>query len=113
MVRLVLAFFPDENAIDKLPFASPGDPVLSARLESLRKAGQNPFSAYQLPAAIIALKQGVGRLIRNQTDRGVLMLCDPRLVSRSYGKLFLRSLPDIPRSRALGDVERFFAALTE
>jgi ATP-dependent DNA helicase DinG len=96
--------------IDKLPFASPGDPVLSARLESLRKAGQNPFVDYQLPTAIITLKQGVGRLIRNQTDRGVLVLCDPRLVSRSYGKLFLESLPDLPRSRALGDVERFFAA---
>lgn len=96
--------------IDKLPFASPGDPVLSARLESLRKAGLNPFVDYQLPTAIITLKQGVGRLIRNQTDQGVLVLCDPRLVSRSYGKLFLESLPDIPRSRALGDVERFFAA---
>jgi len=95
--------------IDKLPFASPGDPVLSARLESLRKAGQNPFVTYQLPAAIIALKQGVGRLIRNQTDRGVLMLCDPRLVNRSYGKLFLQSLPSIPRSRNVADVERFFA----
>jgi ATP-dependent DNA helicase DinG len=99
--------------IDKLPFASPGDPVLSARLESLRKAGQNPFVAHQLPAAIIALKQGVGRLIRNQTDRGVLALCDPRLLSRSYGRLFLESLPDIPRSRSLGDVERFFAEIPE
>ncbi len=99
--------------IDKLPFASPGDPVLSARLESLRKAGQNPFVAHQLPAAIIALKQGVGRLIRNQTDRGVLMLCDPRLLSRSYGKLFLGSLPDIPRVRSIGDVERFFTTTPE
>ncbi len=95
--------------IDKLPFASPSDPVLSARLESLRKAGQNPFLNHQLPAAIIALRQGIGRLIRDPTDRGVLMVCDPRLLSRSYGKLFLDSLPDIPRSRLLQDVERFFA----
>lgn len=95
--------------IDKLPFASPSDPVLSARLESMRKSGQNPFAAHQLPAAIIALKQGVGRLIRDQSDRGVLMLCDPRLLSRSYGKLFLDSLPDMPRSTRLRDVEGFFA----
>jgi ATP-dependent DNA helicase DinG len=99
--------------IDKLPFASPSDPVLSARLESLRKAGQNPFAACQLPAAIIALKQGIGRLIRDQNDRGVLMVCDPRILSRSYGKLFLDSLPDIPRSRSLQDVERFFTDETE
>lgn len=99
--------------IDKLPFASPGDPVLSARLESLRKSGQNPFVSQQLPAAIIALKQGVGRLIRDRNDRGVLMLCDPRILSRSYGKLFLDSLPDIPRSRAIRDVERFFATSSD
>ncbi|MGZ8219748.1 ATP-dependent DNA helicase [Methylomagnum sp.] len=95
--------------IDKLPFAAPSDPVLSARLDSLKKAGLNPFSVHQLPAAIITLKQGVGRLIRDQGDRGVLMICDPRLVSRSYGKLFLDSLPDIPRSRSVRDVEQFFA----
>lgn len=97
--------------IDKLPFASPGDPVLSARLESLRKSGVNPFVTHQLPAAIIALKQGVGRLIRDPGDHGVLVLCDPRLTSRSYGKLFLDSLPNMPRSRLLPDVERFFANL--
>jgi ATP-dependent DNA helicase DinG len=96
--------------IDKLPFASPSDPVLSARLESLKKSGQNPFAAHQLPAAIIALKQGIGRLIRDPGDRGVLMLCDPRLLGRSYGKLFLASLPDMPRTSARQDVERFFAA---
>lgn len=95
--------------IDKLPFASPSDPVLRARLESLRRSGQNPFVSYQLPAAIIALKQGVGRLIRDQDDRGVLMLCDPRILTRSYGKLFLDSLPDMPHSRLIQDVERFFA----
>ena len=99
--------------IDKLPFASPGDPVLSARLDTLRRAGADPFRDFQLPAAIISLKQGVGRLIRDYGDRGVLMLCDPRLLSRSYGKLFLSSLPDIPRSRSLADVERFFAAETK
>jgi ATP-dependent DNA helicase DinG len=95
--------------IDKLPFASPSDPVLSARLESLREAGVNPFPAHQLPAAIIALKQGAGRLIRHPDDRGVLMLCDPRLLAKSYGRLFLDSLPRIPRTRKVEDVERFFA----
>lgn len=95
--------------IDRLPFASPGDPVLSARLESLKKSGRNPFAAHQLPAAIIALKQGVGRLIRDPDDRGVLMLCDPRLLGRSYGKLFLDSLPDMPRGYSIHDVQRFFA----
>ena len=95
--------------IDKLPFASPADPVLNARLESLRQAGLSPFAAYQLPTAIIALKQGVGRLIRDHDDRGVLMLCDPRLLSKPYGRLFLNSLPAIPRSRALTDVEQFYA----
>lgn len=95
--------------IDKLPFASPSDPVLNARLETLRRSGLNPFATYQLPAATIALKQGVGRLIRDQSDRGVLMLCDPRILSRSYGKVFLNSLPDMPRTRSLADVQRFFA----
>ncbi|MDD1648868.1 MAG: ATP-dependent DNA helicase [Methylococcaceae bacterium] len=95
--------------IDKLPFASPVDPVLNARLESIRQAGYSPFAAYQLPSAIISLKQGVGRLIRDHEDRGVLMLCDPRLLSKPYGRLFLNSLPAIPRSRSLDDVERFFA----
>jgi ATP-dependent DNA helicase DinG len=96
--------------IDKLPFASPSDPVLNARLETLRRNGLNPFATYQLPAATIALKQGVGRLIRDQEDRGVLMLCDPRILSRSYGKVFLSSLPDMPRTRSLADVQRFFSS---
>ena len=94
--------------IDKLPFAAPDDPVLVARLDALREAGANPFVEWQIPAAVIALKQGAGRLIRDVHDRGVLMLCDPRLTSRGYGKLFLASLPPLPRSRALADVERFF-----
>ena len=94
--------------IDKLPFAAPDDPVLVARLEALREAGGNPFTDWQIPAAVIALKQGAGRLIRDMHDRGVLVLCDPRLSSRGYGKLFLASLPPLPRTRALADVTRFF-----
>lgn len=96
--------------IDKLPFASPGDPVLNARIEAMRAEGGNPFVEYQLPQAVIALKQGVGRLIRDVSDRGVLVLCDPRLRSRSYGKIFLDSLPPMPRTTSLADVRTFFAS---
>lgn len=96
--------------IDKLPFASPNDPVLKARLDSLNRQGQNSFVDHQLPAAVIALKQGVGRLIRDIHDRGVLMLCDPRLLNRSYGKVFLDSIPRMLRTQALTRVEAFFAA---
>ncbi len=95
--------------IDKLPFASPDDPILRARCQALEQAGRNPFLEYQLPAAVIALKQGVGRLIRDECDRGVLVLCDPRLLAKGYGKAFLESLPPIPVTRDLGDVERFFS----
>ncbi|EIJ36586.1 ATP-dependent DNA helicase [Thiothrix nivea] len=95
--------------IDKLPFAAPNDPVLEARLESIRQRGGNPFGEYQIPQAVIALKQGVGRLIRDQHDRGVLMICDIRLRTRSYGKIFLDSLPRMPRTQKLEIVERFFA----
>ncbi len=94
--------------IDKLPFASPDDPVLQARLDAVRRAGGNPFRDWQIPAAAIALKQGAGRLIRDVHDRGVLVLCDPRLTTRAYGKLFLASLPPMPRTRLLEDVQRFF-----
>ncbi len=94
--------------IDKLPFASPGDPVLSARLEALKRQGHSPFGVYQLPAAVIALRQGAGRLIRSHDDRGVLMLCDPRLLSKPYGKMFLDSLPPMKRTRLLHRVEAFF-----
>ena len=94
--------------IDKLPFAAPDDPVLEARLSALRETGGNPFFEWQVPAAAIALKQGAGRLIRDVSDRGVLMLCDPRLTTRAYGKLFLKSLPPLPITRELGDVQRFF-----
>jgi ATP-dependent DNA helicase DinG len=99
--------------IDKLPFASPSDPVLSARLEAIKKQGHSPFNSYQLPAAVIALKQGSGRLIRSSDDRGVLMLCDPRLLSKPYGKVFLNSLPPMKRTRMLNRVEEFFKAELE
>ncbi len=95
--------------IDKLPFASPDDPVLQARLDAVRRAGGNPFRDWQIPAAAIALKQGAGRLIRDVHDRGVLVLCDPRIGTRAYGKLFLASMPPMPRTRALEDVQAFFA----
>jgi ATP-dependent DNA helicase DinG len=96
--------------IDRLPFAAPSEPVLAARLEALRRKGADPFTCFQLPSAVIALKQGMGRLIRDSRDRGVLMLCDPRIRTKSYGKWFLASLPDMPLTRAIEDVERFFAA---
>ncbi len=94
--------------IDKLPFASPGDPVLQARIEALRRQGGNPFMELQVPQAAIALKQGAGRLIRDERDRGVLVLCDPRLLSRPYGHLLLASMPPMARTRELEDVVRFF-----
>ena len=95
--------------IDKLPFAQIGDPVMEARLDSIRKNGGNPFRDYQLPSAVLALKQGAGRLIRSTRDRGVLMLCDPRLNTKAYGRQFLDSLPPMRRTRVLADVEAFFA----
>ena len=94
--------------IDKLPFAAPDDPVLVARLDALREGGGNPFFDWQVPNAVIALKQGAGRLIRDINDRGVLVLCDPRLTSRGYGKLFLASIPPMTRTRSAADVARFF-----
>ncbi|MGB5260125.1 MAG: ATP-dependent DNA helicase [Gammaproteobacteria bacterium] len=97
--------------IDKLPFGSPGDPVLQARIEALREQGANPFMEYQLPHAVITLKQGIGRLIRDQADRGVLVLCDPRLLGKSYGRIFLNSLPAMPRTRDVDDVYAFFAGV--
>ncbi len=94
--------------IDKLPFAPPDDPVFQARAELIRARGGNPFRDHQLPNAIVALKQGVGRLIRAVDDRGVLMLCDPRLMSRPYGRSFLRNLPPMRRAGGLSEVEAFF-----
>lgn len=93
--------------IDKLPFASPGDPVLKARIDTMRKQGGNPFMDFQLPSAVITLKQGAGRLIRDINDRGVLMLCDPRLITKSYGKIFIDSLPAMMKTRNQQKVEGF------
>jgi ATP-dependent DNA helicase DinG len=94
--------------IDKLPFAPPDDPVLSARIERMKAEGRNAFMDYQLPRAVINVKQGAGRLIRDETDRGVLMICDPRLVEKHYGKRIWRSLPPMRRTRALEEVLEFF-----
>ena len=99
--------------IDKLPFAAPDDPVLMARLEALEQAGISPFMGWQVPSAVIALKQGAGRLIRDVHDRGVLVLCDPRLTTKGYGRLFLASLPPMPRTRELAQVQAFFDAPTD
>ena len=95
--------------IDKLPFAPPDDPLLAARLSKLAADGGNAFIDWQLPQAAISLKQGAGRLIRTETDRGVLMLCDPRLVDKPYGKRIWQSLPAMKRTRELADVIAFFA----
>jgi len=95
--------------IDKLPFAAPDDPVFEARLEAVRRRGGNPFRDEQLPQAVIALKQGVGRLIRSESDRGVLVLCDPRLTGKHYGRVFMQSLPTFAVTRRIEDVQVFFA----
>jgi len=97
--------------IDKLPFASPDDPMLQARSEDVRRQGGDPFSEIQLPQAVIALKQGVGRLIRDVTDQGVMVICDDRLVNRPYGQVFLKSLPDMRRSRNIEKASQFLAEL--
>lgn len=94
--------------IDKLPFAPPDDPVLSARIERMKTEGRNAFMDYQLPRAVINVKQGAGRLIRDETDRGVLMICDPRLITKPYGKRVWRSLPPMKRTRELNVVLDFF-----
>jgi ATP-dependent DNA helicase DinG len=95
--------------IDKLPFAPPDDPVLAARIAQLNKQGRNAFMEYQLPRTIITLKQGAGRLIRDETDRGVLMICDPRLISKPYGKRIWQSLPPMKRTRVETEAVAFFA----
>ncbi len=94
--------------IDKLPFAPPDDPVLSARIDRMKQDGRNAFMDYQLPRAVINVKQGAGRLIRDETDRGVLMICDPRLITKHYGKRIWRSLPPMRRTRVLDEVLAFF-----
>ena len=99
--------------IDKLPFASPGDPVLKARLDAMTQQGKNAFMDYQVPAAVLSLRQGIGRLLRDVTDRGVLMICDPRLLKKSYGQTFLDSIPPMRRTRDIADVQAFFQAETK
>lgn len=99
--------------IDRLPFAPPDDPVLAARVDKLQKEGGNPFMNLQLPAAAITLKQGAGRLIRSESDRGVLMIADSRLVNKPYGKLLWNSLPKMTKTRDLSVVQRFFRLLDE
>ncbi len=97
--------------IDKLPFAPPDDPVLAARIEVMEKQGKNGFMHHSLPEAIINLKQGAGRLIRDEGDRGVLMICDPRLISKPYGKRIWQSLPPFKRTRDTAEVVEFFRSL--
>jgi ATP-dependent DNA helicase DinG len=94
--------------IDKLPFAPPDDPVLAARIDRVNREGRNAFMECQLPEAVITLKQGAGRLIRDESDRGVLMLCDPRLISRGYGRRILQSLPPLRFTRIAGEAAAFF-----
>ncbi len=97
--------------IDRLPFAPPDDPVLAARIEKLNSEGRNAFMEYQVPQAVITLKQGSGRLIRDEKDRGVLMICDPRLISKHYGKRIWRSLPPLKRTRDLSEVRDFYRSI--
>ncbi|MFQ5701426.1 MAG: ATP-dependent DNA helicase [Acidobacteriota bacterium] len=96
--------------IDKLPFDVPSDPIVSARIEAVRREGGEPFTGYQVPAAVIDLKQGLGRLIRSRRDRGILAVLDVRLLTRPYGRIFLNSLPPYPIVHDLEDVAKFFAA---
>lgn len=96
--------------IDKIPFSPPDDPVLAARIEALEQQGRNPFMEYQVPHAVINVKQGAGRLIRDEQDRGVLMICDPRLIDKPYGKRIWRSLPPMRRTRVESEVVAFFAS---
>lgn len=94
--------------IDKLPFAPPDDPVLVARQQDIRNRGGNPFADEQVPQAVIATKQAAGRLIRSETDRGVLVIADPRLLGKSYGRRFIQSLPAMRLTRQVQDVQEFF-----
>ena len=97
--------------IDKLPFAPPDDPVLAARIDAINQSGGNAFMQYQVPHAAISLKQGAGRLIRDETDRGVLMICDPRLVEKPYGKRIWQSLPPMRRTRIEAEAVEFFTVV--
>ena len=97
-------------AIDKLPFASPADPLMMARLEFIRRQGGNGFTEHQLPQAALSLKQGAGRLLRDQADYGVVVLCDPRITSKSYGKLFMQCLLPMKSTDSIDDIKHFLAA---
>lgn len=94
--------------VDKLPFDSPGDPLVAARIEAIRGREGNPFMEYQVPSAIITLKQGLGRLIRKRSDRGVLSILDNRIIKSRYGRLFVESLPEMPVTHELEEVQKFF-----
>jgi len=93
--------------IDKLPFHVPSDPLIQARIHRIERQGGHPFSDYQIPAAILRLKQGFGRLIRSRTDRGILAVLDSRLRTRGYGRVFLRSLPDYTPVESIDELRRF------
>jgi ATP-dependent DNA helicase DinG len=95
--------------IDKLPFASPGDPITAARIEAIGARGGSAFGEYQIPLAVLALKQGLGRLLRHRQDRGVLAVLDPRLRTMAYGRRFLASLPPAPVTHQIEDIEQFFS----
>jgi ATP-dependent DNA helicase DinG len=97
--------------IDKLPFASPGDPITAARIEAINADGGDAFNDYQVPLAILTLLQGLGRLIRHRSDRGVLAVLDPRLRTMGYGRRFLESLPPAPMTHDVGEIGRFFGTL--
>ena len=94
--------------VDKLPFASPGDPITAARIDAIRARGGDPFGEYQVPLAILALNQGLGRLIRHRHDRGVLAVLDPRLRTKGYGRRFIASLPPAPVVDDIWRIEAFF-----
>jgi ATP-dependent DNA helicase DinG len=94
-------------AIDKLPFGSPADPLMMARLEFIRRNGGNGFTEHQVPQAVLAMKQGAGRLLRDQNDYGVVVLCDPRITGKNYGAKFLESFEPMPSTSSIDDVERF------
>jgi ATP-dependent DNA helicase DinG len=96
--------------VDKLPFASPGDPITAARIDAIRARGGDPFGEYQVPLAILTLQQGLGRLIRHRRDRGVLAVLDPRLRTKGYGRRFVASLPPAPIVHDLARVDAFFSA---
>ena len=95
--------------IDKLPFASPADPIVAARIKAIKAKGGNSFLEYQIPSAIISLRQGLGRLIRKRSDRGVMAILDKRILTHQYGKFFLESFPSIAITHSLSDIERFFS----